>query len=93
VGLAYTEDAAGTLPKYLDRARPAFPIGTVTPAAAAAFLGAEPGERLIPTLVVVDPRGVVRFQKDALTGHFSDPDQEEARTRAVFDALFSAPPK
>jgi peroxiredoxin len=68
---AFNDDAPRTMPEFLERFAPPFPVTYSTAAAAAAFLQhsiLDPSPIRVPHVVIIDRAGVIRAELEGATG-------------------------
>jgi hypothetical protein len=83
IGAAFTEEAAETLPRFLERAKPGYVCGVMERGAALALLKKPAGERLIPGVALLDRSGKLVEFHDTASEFFRSQEAEEANLRGL----------
>ena len=77
------------LPGFIDRFKPTFPVGTANGDAALKYLEWPQDQRpLVPLMMFIDRKGMVRAQYSGLDEKFFD-DQQEQHIREIAEKLLA----
>jgi thiol-disulfide isomerase/thioredoxin len=88
---AFNDGAAQSVPEFIARFRPSFPVGFATRESVLEYEQADPGKpNYVPEILFIDRHRIIRAQYHGSDPFFKDTDQEK-NVRAQLDLLLKEP--